>query len=87
MGCFVSGQYSRGHKFGGMIGYVFDGDIPKSRLAIEKVIRSKLKDLAMVKEFLCPCSLLPTEESIRETVHVQPTSRIKLFHIFVSMLK
>jgi len=85
MDCFVSGQYSMGHRFGGMSGYVFDGDIAGIQRSIETLIQSKTTDLAMSTSDFRPCSFLPNDASIRETVHTLTTQQITLFHIFLSM--
>lgn len=86
MGCFVNGQYSRGHRFGGMIGYVFNGDTVGVQKAIESSIESAISDLGMKCAKLSPCSLRQADDTVRETQHAREDCEIAIFHVFLSMI-
>jgi hypothetical protein len=48
MMCFISGRYSRGLRAGAMLGYVFDSEVVKARIAIAEAIQAHAKKLRLI---------------------------------------
>lgn len=83
---FVTGQYSKAVRHGGMVGYVLDGKIANAIGNVEANIKQKHKELCMVPPgaFLAS-TLLKDDARARETEH-QRTHEANLFrihHLFV----
>jgi hypothetical protein len=67
---FVRGQYARSVRFGGMLAFVLDGDVPGAMTGVERNIRTNHRDLGMTPpgEFR-PSAARPTDNRVRETEH------------------
>lgn len=83
MGCFISRQYASGHRLGGMIGYVFDGNIAGAQQAILKIIEATFAVLNMADGELLKSSFLPHDIRLRETDHPRAVPPMRLYHIFL----
>jgi len=69
---FVRGQYSMRVKHGGMLGYVFDGDMASALAAIGGVIKANCKELGMVPPGeMTPSTVRPYDTNCRETLHTR----------------
>lgn len=71
MMCFISGRYSRGLHAGGMLGYVFDGEVEAAHDAIATTIdlhRDKLRLGPGTR--LSTSGIIPDESRISESIHV-----------------
>jgi hypothetical protein len=78
---FVTGQYSSNVRHGGMLGYVFDGDLPGAFSAIARAIRTHHKKLGMDPPGdMQPSSLRPFDSKCRETRHRRQIKEYFLLH-------
>lgn len=84
---FVVGQYSKGVRHGGMLGYVLDGDVPGAMANVESNIRSRSKELGMTPPAgFQPSSIRPADAHARETHHRRQHEQavFRLHHLFVT---
>lgn len=87
MMCFIGQRYAQGLASGGMLGYVFDGDIEKARTSIAASIEKNRKKLKTVPPFkLVPSSVLPGDSRVTETVHSLAHGKFVIYHLFVAVL-
>lgn len=86
---FVTAQYSRGVRHGGMIGYVLDGDVSRAMTNVEANIRRHHAALCMTAPgaFL-PSTVLNGETRARETHHqrAHETDSFRIHHLFMACL-
>jgi hypothetical protein len=69
---FIRGQYSKRVKHGGMLGYVFDGNVTSAFAAITAAIRARLSDLGMDSPGeMKKSSVRPHDSNCRETYHAR----------------
>lgn len=79
--CFIEQRYGKGLEYGGMLGYVFDGDIDKARTSVARSIeknRSKLKTRLPHK--MVVSSILPGDSRVYETIHTIEQKRFTIYH-------
>lgn len=83
---FVTGQYSKAVRHGGMIGYVLDGKIPIAMANVEANIRQRHQELCMTPPgaFLAS-TMLKDDLRARETHHqrTHETSPFRIHHLFM----
>lgn len=67
---FVRGQYANSVRYGGMLAFVLDGDVPGGIAGVEGNIKTHHRDLGMVApgEFR-QSAARPTDNRVRETEH------------------
>jgi hypothetical protein len=84
---FVTGQYSQSVRHGGMLGYVYDGDVDGAMANIQLSIKERLTELGMDQpgEFQ-PSSFRRNDPHTKETHHRRQHSLMlfRLHHMFVS---
>lgn len=84
---FVTGQYSKRVRHGGMIGYVLDGRVPVAMSNVEANIQQRHEELGMTPpgQFE-PSAVLTSDSRARETHHQRAyeSDRFRLHHIFVA---
>ena len=84
---FITGQYSKAVRHGGMIAYVLDGRVPQARNNIALNIRRRRAALRMTApaEFL-PSTVLKGDDRARETHHhrAHETTLFRIHHLFVA---
>jgi len=84
---FITGQYSRAVRHGGMIAYVLDGNISHARNNIETNIQSQHVALCMTApgEFL-PSTVLLGDDRARETYHqrAHEATLFRIHHLFMA---
>ena len=85
IGCFVGQKYSIGQTCGGMIGYVFDGQIEVAMESVEDRIKDKANEIALKSPGLASSSLTVANDYLRETLHDTANGDFTIFHLFVSM--
>jgi hypothetical protein len=85
IGCFVSQKYSVGQTCGGMIGYVFDGNMEVAMESVEERIKDKATEIALKSSGLNSTTLNVANDNLRETRHGTANGEIAIFHLFVSM--
>jgi hypothetical protein len=84
---FVTGQYSRIVRHGGMIGYVLDGRVTDAMANVEVNIRQRHEQLCMTPPGgFQPSAVLTSDSRARETHHkrAHETSLFRIHHLFVA---
>ncbi len=83
---FVTGQYSKMVKHGGMIGYVLDGNVSEAMTNVEANIRERHEELCMTPPgAFQPSAVLSSEPRARETHHkrAHEASLFQIHHLFM----
>jgi hypothetical protein len=83
---FVTGQYARLVRNGGMLAYVLDGDVPTAIGNVQGNIQARLSELCMeVPGMFFASSILPDDERVRETRHRRPNlaDPFMIHHLFM----
>jgi len=86
MMCFIEQRYARSLAHGGMLGYVFDGDVEKARASVAAAIATnheKLKCAPSVK--LVPSPVLPGDSGVTESAHTLTHGDFVIYHLFVAV--
>jgi len=86
MMCFINGRYARHLESGGMLGYVFDGDISKARSSVSGAIetnRQLLKCLATAS--FSKSQLSSNTDEIHESFHRCSNREFTIYHLFVAV--
>jgi hypothetical protein len=84
---FVTGQYSRAVRHGGMIGYVLDGKIKRAIKNVETNIQSQCSALRMTPPgTLLTSALMNDDGRARETHHRRDhdPNKFRIHHLFMS---
>lgn len=83
---FVTGQYSKMVRHGGMIGYVLDGKAAEAMLNVESNIRQRHKELYMNPPGAFEASGVTSDSRARETRHqrTHETSVFRIHHLFMA---
>jgi hypothetical protein len=85
MMCFITQRYARDLASGGMLGYVFDGDITKARTSVFAAIQKNRKKLKCTKSLPLAVSTIMLGSNISETIHRLAHSDFIIYHIFVAV--
>ena len=86
MMCFIEQRYGRGLASGGMLGYVFDGDIEKARISVADSIEKNREKLRTAPPFkLVVSSVLPGDCRVSETIHALAHGNFVIYHLFVAV--
>jgi hypothetical protein len=83
---FVTGQYSKMVRHGGMIGYVLDGKVSEAMSNVEANIRERHEELCMSPPgAFQPSAVLSSESRARETHHkrAHEASLFQIHHLFM----
>ena len=84
--CFIDQRYAQGLVSGGMLGYVFDGDIEKARNSVAVSIEANREKLKTAPPFkLVASSVLPGDSRVSETVHVLAHGDFVIYHLFIAV--
>ncbi len=84
MMCFITGRYARGLGCGGMLGYVFDGDVDSARAAVAKSVEANSTLLTNTPHCtLTVSNILPASKEIGESVHFLESGRFVIYHVFL----
>lgn len=87
MMCFIDQRYAQGLASGGMLGYVFDGDVEKARTFVAASIEANRQKLKTAPPFkLVPSSVLPGDSRVSETIHALAHGDFVIYHLFVAVL-
>ncbi|GAA5481297.1 hypothetical protein [Haloferula sargassicola] len=85
MMCFIDGRYSKGLRSGGMVGYVFDGNIQRAILAISESLEAHREKLRSVTPHLPqPSSEFPLD-TVWTTIHRVDGHSFTMFHILAEV--
>ncbi len=86
MMCFVEQRYAKGLASGGMLGYVFDGNVEKARSAVAAFIEKNHGMLKTAPPFkLAPSSVLPGDSRVSETIHALVHGDFVIYHVFIAI--
>ncbi|HUV65733.1 MAG TPA: hypothetical protein VMW24_17690, partial [Sedimentisphaerales bacterium] len=86
MMCFIEQRYARGLASGGMLGYVFDGDIERARISVAALIEANREKLKAAPPFkLVLSSVLRGDSRVSETTHVLAHGAFIIYHLFVAV--
>jgi len=83
---FVTGQYAKAVRHGGMIAYVLDGNVSRAMTNVEANIRKQRVALCMTAtEAFLPSMVLKDDPRVRETHHhrVHETNVFRIHHLFM----
>ena len=86
IGCFVSQKYAAGQQHGGMIGYVFDGDIDTARSAINNQLAKSKTDLTLLSDSLATCGISPENSQLNETQHDINGITLAIYHLLLPVM-
>lgn len=84
---FVTGQYAKAVRHGGMIGYVLDGNVSRAMTNVETNIRSQHSALQMDPPgAFQPSTVLKDDARVRETHHhrAHETNLFRIHHLFMA---
>ncbi len=84
---FITGQYSKAVRHGGMLAYVLDGDVARAIKNVEANIRKAHKELCMPPPgTLRSSTVLTAEDRARETEHqrAHETELFRIHHLFMA---
>jgi len=84
---FVTGQYSKAVRHGGMIGYVLDGNVSEAMTNVEANIQTHHVVLCMAAPgTLQSSAVLPSDGRARETHHqrTHETTLFRIHHLFMA---
>ena len=86
MMCFIVGRYARDLASGGMLGYVFDGEVESARSSIGTSIEANHKQLrcCAVPRF-GPSFVLRGDSRVRESAHTRPQGAFTIYHLFLAV--
>jgi hypothetical protein len=86
MMCFIEGRYAKGLASGGMLGYVFDGEVETARSSIGVSIEANHKQLrcCAVPRF-GPSSVLKGDSRVSESAHSRPQGAFTIYHLFLAV--
>ena len=85
MGRFISGQYGREVQWGGMMGYVLDGDTDKARKSVTDKIEKERQTLGMLKTETLKNSTI--RKDVYETSHTRQTGTpLTIYHLFLPVV-
>lgn len=85
---FIRGQYAARVRYGGMLGYVLDGNVTQAIQNVSGVIRNRFQELGMDSPGeMLPSSVRPDDSRLRETHHSRPhvSGRFQIHHIFAAV--
>ena len=86
MMCFIEQRYGQGLDSGGMLGYVFDGNVEAARTSVAASIKASRKKLKTVHPFkLVLSSVLPGDSCVSETIHALAHGDFIIYHLFVDV--
>jgi len=84
---FVTGQYAKAVRHGGMVGYVLDGNVPHAMAKVEANIRTRHSALRMdAPGAFQPSAVLIGDDRVRETHHhrAHETDLFRIHHLFLA---
>jgi hypothetical protein len=86
MMCFIEQRYGQGLASGGMLGYVFDGEIERARISVAALIETNREKLKTAPPFkLVLSSVLPGDSRVSETIHALAHGSFVIYHLFVAV--
>jgi hypothetical protein len=86
MMCFIEERYARGLDSGGMLGYVFDGEIERARSSVAASIELNQGPLqcSRISRF-GPSAVLKDDSRVSESSHSLSRREFKIYHLFLAV--
>jgi hypothetical protein len=86
MMCFIVGRYAKGLASGGMLGYVFDGEVERARSSIGASVEANHKQLrcCAIPRF-GPSSVLKGDSRVSESAHSRSQGAFTIYHLFLAV--
>ena len=86
MMCFIDQRYAQSLASGGMLAYVFDGDIDKARASVEAAIKANHEKLKCLQPHeLAVSAVLSGDSRVTETNHRLSHGDFVIYHLFISV--
>ena len=85
MMCFIDGRYSKGLRSGGMLGYVFDGDVPRAVSTLSKSLDKHHERLHSEPPYELVPSLDFPPHAVWTTKHLVRERPFTLFHVLTEV--
>ncbi len=86
MMCFIEQRYGKGLASGGMLAYVFDGNLESARNSVGASIEASREKLKTAHPFkLVMSSVLPGDSRVSETTHALVHGDFIIYHLFVAV--
>jgi len=86
MMCFIEERYARGLESGGMLGYVFDGEIERARSSVAASIESNQGPLQCSRTpRFGPSSVLKDDIRVSESSHSLSNRSFRIYHLFLAV--
>jgi hypothetical protein len=86
MMCFIEQRYGKRLASGGMLGYVFDGNVETARISVAASIEANREKLKIAPPFkLVVSSVLPGDSRVSETIHTLAHGEFTIYHLFIAV--
>jgi hypothetical protein len=86
MMCFINDRYARDLESGGMLGYVFDGEIEGARSSVAASIEANYEQLQCSQTpFFVPSSVLTDGSRVSESSHSLSRRAFRIYHLFLAV--
>lgn len=86
MMCFIAQRYAKDLTSGGMLGYVFDGDVEKARDSVATAILKNHEKLKCIAPFaMVRSTVVPGDSRVSETAHRLTHADFTIYHLFVAV--
>jgi hypothetical protein len=85
MMCFITGKYSAGLNYGGMIAYVMDGKANEAIIQVEKSMQGNKISLCLINNSFFITSSLLNDDKIKETNHQLSDRIFTIYHVFLAV--
>lgn len=86
MMCFIVGRYARDLASGGMLGYVFDGELEKAKSSVSASIEASHEKLQCCPvPRLGPSSVLLGDSKVSESTHSLSHGIFTIYHLFLAV--
>jgi hypothetical protein len=86
MMCFIEQRYAQRLASGGMLGYVFDGDVENARVSVAASIAANHQRLKCAAPYsLAPSGVLADDSRVAESVHTLANRDFTVYHLFVAV--
>ena len=86
MMCFIEQRYAQGLDSGGMLGYVFDGNVEVARTSVAASIEASREKLKTAHPFkLVFSSVVSGDSRVSETTHALAHGDFIIYHLFVAV--
>lgn len=85
MMCFISGKYSDGLNYGGMIAYVMDGKADEAIIQVKNSLQKKKIQLCLINDPFFMTSPLLNDNRVKETAHKLKARDFTIYHVFLAV--